>query len=555
MKFKLVNLLLFVAIFLFSCNTEKQDLGLATLKGGRSKAVSSHALAANSNYDRMAYINPGETAIIFKVEDAGVINHIWLTFNEARPNWYEKKGSANPAELVVRMYWDKASEPAVEAPLGDFFAAGFGLRNEIRSEMVTVETGDGYNCFWQMPFHKAAKITITNEGKKAARGFYYQIDYTSYKKLPKNTAYFCAQYRQEFPTVLGKDYLLADIEGEGQYVGTVMSIRSRSPYWFGEGDAKFYVDGETEPSIWGTGTEDYFLCSWGLVEYLFNYFGCTYMSGGEEDLGVKYSLYRWHVKDPVQFRKSLRFEIEHTGWMSPDETETGLPDSHIEREDDMATVAFWYQKGQPKRFTTMPSYEERVLPNLDKIIEGKDMIGAVKHSPGKVELQHGYDWTGDGQILFTPSTDNAWLEASFEVEEEEYCGLIIKLTSANNYGIYKIYFDGKPIERVPMTTDTDYDEPGRIPDIKFFNLYDNVEIKDYVDGSAAFQPGSQIAIPEIVRDYYLGSLNLTKGKHTIRLVQVGKDPYSSGNCLGFDSFRLMKRWNKKRPSLFKKNPD
>jgi hypothetical protein len=167
----------------------------------------------------MKYIQPGETATIFDVSGAGVINHIWLTFNDARPNWLEKNGSANPAELVIRMYWDNPDQPAVEAPLGDFFAAGFGLRNEIQSEPVLVEGGDGYNCYWQMPFLKSGKITITNEGKKAARSFYYHIDYTEYKKLPSNTAYFCAQYRQEFPEVVGKDYLIADIGRQGALCG------------------------------------------------------------------------------------------------------------------------------------------------------------------------------------------------------------------------------------------------------------------------------------------------------------------------------------------------
>jgi len=525
---------------LFSCNTSSPDLGLPLLDNGRSKAETSHASYAGSNIDRLPFIRPGETVTIFDAEGAGVINHIWLTFNDARPNWFEPEGSANPGELVIRMYWDGATEPAVETPLGNFFAAGFGLRNEIKSIPVTVESGDGYNCFWQMPYHKSGKITITNDGKKAARGFYYVIDYTEYRKLPRNTAYFCAQYRQEYPEQLGKDYLVADIAGHGLYVGTVMSVRARSPYWFGEGDPKFYVDGESEPSIWGTGTEDYFLCAWGFSQYLFNYFGCTYMSvTGVRDLGEKYTLYRWHIKDAVRFRRSLKFEIEHHGWMSPDEMETGVADGHVEREDDMATGAFWYQEGQPKRFYKMPPYEERVLPNLDIIIEGKEMIGSVRHSPGKVELQKGYDWTGDGQILFTPARDeNAWIEADFMVETEDYRGLIIRMSNGDDYGKYKIYLDGKLIPRVPAPSGMDFSDSGKVEDPKIMNYF-----------TRSNEPGSEITIVENVKDYYLGSTTLQKGKHTIRFEQVGKDPYSTGNKLGFDSFRLRERWNKKRSSL------
>jgi hypothetical protein len=126
------------------------------------------------------------------------------------------------------MYWDDAVEPAVESPIGDFFASGFGLCKEVKSAPVLVEGGDGYNCYWKMPFRKAAKITVTNEGRKPARSFFYQFDYTELSRLPKNTLYFCAQYRQEYPEVTGKDYLIADIKDKGHYVGTVMSVRSRS---------------------------------------------------------------------------------------------------------------------------------------------------------------------------------------------------------------------------------------------------------------------------------------------------------------------------------------
>jgi len=192
----------------------------------------------------------------------------------------------------------------------------------------------------------------------------------------------------------------------------------------------------------------------------------------------------------------------------------------------MATVAFWYQQGKPKRFYKLPPYEQRVLPNLDIIIEGKKMIGSVRHSPGKVELQNGYDWTGDGQILFTPSSPNAWMETEFLVEKEEYRGLVLRMTHADNYGKYKIMIDGRPISRVPMTIDFDFYDPKE--EAKVMELYSkNLN----------------------VRDYYLGSTMLKKGKHTIRFEQVGKDANSLGNSLGFDSFRLRERWNKKRASL------
>ena len=525
-KFRQILIIGAIVIITAGCTgSGTPDLGLATIRDGRSKGVSSHA-PGNSNADRLKYIQPGETAVLFDVLGAGVINHIWLTFNEARPNWLESGGSASPSELVIRMYWDAASEPAVEAPIGDFFASGFGRRMDVKSAPVLVEGGDGYNCYWQMPFRKAARITVTNEGKKASRSFYYQFDYTTYKKLPVNSPYFCAQYRQEFPEQTGKDYLIADIEGKGHYIGTVMSVRSRSPFWFGEGDAKFYVDGETEPSTWGTGTEDYFLSAWGFSENLNLYSGCSYMAKGEEDLGAKYTLYRWHIQDPVRFTKSFRFEIEHTGWMSADETVTGQVDGHVEREDDIATVAFWYQLGQPGRFTTLPPLDERILPDLETVIRGKEMLGSVRHSAGKTAIQEGYDWTEGGQILFTPTTENAWLEADFTIMQEDYRGLIVRMSHDSNGGMYKISIDGRPVPRVPMTID--FNVGGAGEDVRILNLYSE---------------------KLNVFDYYLGSASLKKGMHTIRFDQAGKDKGSNGNALGFDSFRLMQRWNKKRASL------
>lgn len=494
--------------------------GLTRVQPGRTKAVTSSAKDLNSNYDRRTYIESGETLVLADITGPAVINHIWLTFSEARPNWLESGGAAHPGEIVLRMYWDGAEDPAVEAPLGDFFGAGFGLRQEVRSIPVQVEGGDGYNVYWQMPFFERGRITVTNEGAKNVRSFYYQVDYTELDSLPDGTAYFCAQYRQEFPETLGKDYLILNAEGRGHYVGTVMSVQSRSPFWFGEGDARIYVDGDTVPTIQGTGTEDYFLSAWGLNEHLFPYFGVTHMSDDPSNLGARATMYRWHVDDPIRFTKSLRFEIEHTGWISADETVTGEIDGHVEREDDVATVAFWYQVGQPKRFTTLPSLVERTFPDLDRVIEGKDLLGSVRHSRGELELQPGYDWTGEGQILFSPSTEDVFLEFDFEITEHERSGLVLRLSHAPDYGRYRILLDGQDV----------------------------AELDDYPDWNARgprdlYAPGVE------VRDLYLGSYTLSPGSHTLRFEGAGRNPFSTGNLLGFDSVRLRQRWHKKRESL------
>jgi len=512
---------IFAVLILLSSAAPAQDLsGLAQVRPGKSKAVSSADPNPDSNADRIKYIAPGETKVLADIRGPAVINHIWLTFNEARPNWLEAGGSARPDEIVLRMYWDGAKEPAVEAPLGDFFAAGFGQRHEIASLPMMVEGGDGYNVYFPMPFYRRGLITATNESAKNVRSFYYQVDYTE-QPLPPKTGYFCAQYRNEFPQIAGRDYLILDAAGEGHYVGTVLSVRSRSPLWFGEGDAKFTIDGDAKPTIQGTGTEDYFLMAWGLDEAKYPYFGCTYMSTSFDDLGAEYTLYRWHVPDPVRFGKSLRFEIEHKGWISADETTTGKIEGHVQKEDDMASVAFWYQMGQPKRFTTLPPLARRLFPNLDLVTEGKAMIGSARHSAGSVELQKDYDWTGEGQILFKPSTPDAFLEVDFNVDKEEYRGLMLRLTQAADCGIYRVFLDGKRAKRVDG-------DPAGGTDVADIDLYaSNMD----------------------VRNHYIGSFRFAPGRHTLRLECVGRNPLSRGNTLGLDSVRLRERWLKKRKPL------
>jgi len=521
-KFILVVISAFLLLAFFVGEASAQSLDdLMNVRPGRSRAVTSADPNPNSNADRIKYVAPGETKILADLQGPGIIRHIWLTFNEARPNWLEATGSAAPDEIVLRMYWDGAEKPDVEAPIGDFFGAGFGRRLELKSVPVQVEGGDGYNCYWPMPFHKRALITVTNESPaKNVRSFYYHIDYSEEESLPEKAAYFCAQYRNEFPEKTGGDYLILDAQGEGQYVGTVMSARSRSPLWFGEGDAKFYIDGDAKPTIQGTGTEDYFLMAWGLNETQFPYFGCTYMSTDFEDLGTEYCMYRWHIADPVRFSKSLRFEIEHKGWISADETESGKIEGHVDREDDMATVAFWYQVGHAKPFTTLPPLAQRQLPNLDIIIEGKDLLPAARHSTGILEVQKGFDWTGDGQLLFQPAGEKPELEVDFQVEKEEYRGLILRFTYAEDYGIYRIFLDGKNV-RQPE----DYMAGQKIEDYDFYAK----ELQ--------------------VKDSYLGSFKLAAGKHTLRLEYVGRNLESKGNYLGLDSIRLRERWDKKRKFL------
>ena len=495
-------------------------LGALTKKQtGKSHRSSSANPNRSSNADQRN-IRPGETLVLADIKGAGAIRHMWVTFPQPRPDWLGRDGKADHSELVLRMYWDGATEPAVEAPFGDFFAAGFGERAEINSMPIMVEGGDAYNCFWIMPFHKSARIEVENQGEKMSGSFYFQVDYVLEDSLPPDTPYFCAQYRQEFPTKSGHDYLILDAEGKGHYVGTVLSGRARSPEWFGEGDEKFYIDGDTKPTIQGTGTEDYALNAWGMGTGCYPYFGVSILEGEWGMVGWKTTIYRWHIVEPIHFEKSLRFEIEDTGWITEDELKEGANRGHVERNDDFATVAFWYQVGQPKRFTgKLPSAKERKLPNLDVIIEGKDMIPSLRKSENVAgSLQKGYDWTGDGQIFMRNNQVinagvGAWFEVDFDIAKEEYRQLTLRTTMANDYGIYRIFCDDKKL--------TDLNSSG----------------SDVID---FYHDGLKI------REINLGSHTLPVGTHTLRFECVGKRGESLGSHFGLDSVRLRQRWDVKR---------
>ena len=498
---------------------------LAKIQNGNTFRSSSADSLRSSNRDRTKIL-PGETHVLAYIRGSGSIRHIWMTFPAPDSSWLCPDGCSNHSQLVIRIYWDDSDEPAVESPVGDFFALGFGLRADVNSVPVIVEEGDSYNCYWIMPFHKSARIEVENQGSQTSGSFYYQVDYQINEKHAANTPYFCAQYRQEFPCASGRDYLILDAEGSGHYIGTVLSGRSRSLAWFGEGDEKFYVDGDSRPTIQGTGTEDYVLHAWGFNNSTsYPYFGVPIMEGPNRMVGWKLSMYRWHIVEPISFTKSLRVEIEDAGWISQDEAAEGTPLGFVERNDDFSSVAFWYQTGQPRRYSVLPAAEERVLPNLDIIIEGTELMKNSRY-PGsmKAEIERGYPWTGKGQVHFSQraSTTNgtgSWVECDFNVETEELRQLTLRMTKGIDLGIYRVYVDGNLITR------RERDKNYRESTLDWYDFYN-----PYV----------------VMTEIGLGQYTLSKGKHTIRLECVGKNTVSQGYGLGFDSIRLRERWKVKR---------
>ncbi|HEU4752495.1 MAG TPA: glycoside hydrolase family 172 protein, partial [Armatimonadota bacterium] len=261
--------------------------------------------------------------------------------------------------LILRMYWDGEKEPSVECPVGDFFANGWGRFAQVNSLPVCVNPGSAMNCYWEMPFRKSAKITIKNIGEEQAR-LYYQIDYTL-TEVPKDAAYFHAQFRRVNPLPYKQVYTIVDgIRGQGHYVGTYLAWGVNSNGWWGEGEIKFFMDGDQEfPTICGTGTEDYFCGSYNFdtkgpdgrnryTEFSTPYSGLAQVvrPDGLYNANTRFGLYRWHIMDPIRFEQELKVTIQALGWRSGGR--------YLPLQDDIASVAFWYQTEPHNPFPPLP---------------------------------------------------------------------------------------------------------------------------------------------------------------------------------------------------------
>jgi len=381
----------------------------------------------NGNADARPFA-PGETRTLAELEGPGRITHIWFTIASSERGY--------PRSAVIRIYWDGQKEPAVEAPLGDFFAVGHGMSVNVNSSRVATSSfGRAYNCYWMMPFKKSARVTMTNESKSHGFGLYWYVDWEQ-RSVPADVPYFHAQYRQENPPAQGSDYLLADIKGRGHYVGTVMSVRMAQPGWFGEGDDRFYVDGAEIPTIHGTGTEDYFNDAWAFRAFNRPNYGVSIWEG--MNTGGRITAYRWHVNDPVFFEKSLKVAIEHKG--NTFYEDMSLADAYTERRPDFySSVAFWYQQGQATRFAEMPPIEQRMASYT--MIQVDETLADVL--PANVVIHEDQSFTNKKGLLFTPAKEGDSFEIPFEVSDEGGYLVFVRLWPRGDAGAFDFYLDGQ----------------------------------------------------------------------------------------------------------------
>ncbi|HBO45861.1 MAG TPA: hypothetical protein DD670_18440 [Planctomycetaceae bacterium] len=341
----LLVILLAIPAATFAGGTDLADL--ATVVDRTSHRASSFD-RTGGNDDNLMSFEPGQTAVLLDTKGPGVITHIWFTVSAFR-------GGPDTVlrDLVLRIYWEGSKTPSVEAPLGDFFGLGHGRVYPVQSLPINVGADPrALNCYWPMPFYKHARIELTNEGKQSVRRIYFNISY-ELGKIQPNQGLFHAEYRSVRdlkPQVLvrnthGEDnYVLLDTEGEGQYVGCFLFVDAAPGGWWGEGDEMIFVDGESKPSIVGTGTEDYFCEAWGFDRVTgFPYYGIPLLDKLPNGR-TQTTCYRFHVPDPVRFKKAIRVTIEH-GW-AKDVT------------NDYSSVAFWYQTEPVATRPTLPKGED-----------------------------------------------------------------------------------------------------------------------------------------------------------------------------------------------------
>ena len=336
---------------------------LPGLRSYESERISSFD-RSGGNDDRIS-VEPGATAVLAELSGAGILKHIWITISCPDPMLRRN--------AVLRMYWDGEVHPSVESPIGDFFGQGWGEKYNFTSMPVAASPGGGNAlvCYFPMPFEKGARVTIENQSEKKIDAFYYYIDFEKHKSIPKETGRFHAWWHRELTEpppggenewgALGEqgkndtgrdNYLFADLEGRGHFVGVQYFVESPSPMWYGEGDDMFFIDGEPwPPSLHGTGTEDFFNSSWCPKEiYSHPLFGYARVNNETGWLGRTHC-YRFFLESPIAFRKSLRATIEHghNNCMTL----------------DLVTVAYWYQTEPHKIFPVLPPREKR--QNMNKI--------------------------------------------------------------------------------------------------------------------------------------------------------------------------------------------
>jgi hypothetical protein len=412
--------------------------GLPAFKDYKAARESSHdPSGGNADGRHDMPLQPGQTREMANISGAGAITHLWITI--------ASKDEHHLRNLILRMYWDGETEPSVECPIGDFFGLGHARYYQYSSLPIQIGTDKGLNCYWRMPFDNGARVTVTNDGPLPVEAFYYYVDYVRYAEPRNEGGRFHAQYRQAHPCEDSGNYVLLEATGRGHYVGCNLSIHTRAPGWWGEGDDMIYVDGEEEASLKGTGSEDYFCGAWcyGVAEgkrgeFSGAYFGAPLIEGGNAQNAL-WNVYRYHLEDPVPFERSIRVTIEH---------------GHANnRRDDFSSVAYWYQSEPHAPFPPLPKPEDRIPSEATVFVEAyafeAEALAPVFQNPRvTVEnmTEHGNAWSdgahlafdADGPVVFSANLPTYASDAGHYRFEAWY-------TAGPDYGQCELWLNGEKV--------------------------------------------------------------------------------------------------------------
>ena len=476
------TLLLFVLIM--GCDSSYHvDLENILLQGSLPKLkqckliqVSSYDTSGGNN-DRIL-IAPGNSATILDVSGPGVVVRIWMTIDSRDPYFLRR--------VLLRMYWDNEEYPSVEVPFGDFFGCGFEYKQYATPYLGM--TSGGYVCFFPMPFEDHAKIEIVNETGQEIPAFYYQIEYQKLERpIAKDIAYFHAYWHRDVRTNYDTNYVLLNIRGTGHLVGVNLNMQSyEGNLGFLEGDEKIFVDGEKRPSIHGTGTEDYFSSGWyfNKGEYAAPFNGLILKN---DSLG-RIAAYRFHVPDPISFKKSIKFTIEH-----------GHGNLDIA---DYSSTAYWYQIEPHKKFPPILKAGQRIplrMVTPNRLLEAEKMkfnLGKIK---SKIQdmTDFGPEWSGSKQLLIEAGNKDSFTWNLPDLKE-------------NNYNLHIFYSKGPDYGNVSV----------------FMNDQKVGEIKGYYP---TVYPGGSIT---------LDNINNPGKELNLKFVVEGKEELSSGFYVGLDGISL-----------------
>ncbi len=456
------------------------DLGrLPYLKKSTFRQIASTDMTGG-NADRLV-IAAGETAVLADIPGPGVITRIWITISSSDPHYLRR--------IVLRMYWDDEQSPSVEVPVGDFFGTGFDKVHYV-SYFLGVSSG-GFYSYWPMPFRRRARLEVVNETGREVGAFYYQIDYQQmHEPLDEDIAYFHAQWRREVRTDPEKNYTILEAEGRGHLVGVNMSMQGyNGQLWFLEGDEMVYVDGETEPCMYGTGTEDYFTSGWYFNEGTFA--GPFHGLIIKDEEQARIAAYRYHLGDTIPFTRSLRFTIEH-----------GHANSQL---GDYSSTAYWYQMEPHALFPEMLPANAR-LPLRVLVpagaLEGEDLRVLRPRGSGALVVEdmrpYGPDWSGGSH-------------AGVDLDTAGPVGWELSIDTTDLYTV-ALYLTRGP----------------RFGTVRF--LVNGELLGDPVDCNAVeIRPSGRIE---------LGSAKLVPGGATLHVEAVGPNPVTGGRLFGLDAVSL-----------------